>query len=598
MYNVTQGYINALDKPINDYKLKLKINGHQYDESVVLQGTLSLTNQCSEGDEVKIGSVYTGELRLTVKSGLVVRNTWENVSISVEEGMNIAPDGQPPTYEYVPLGTYYVAEANHVDEGVQLTAYDAMLKFDKTWNITSTMGSPFSILRMLCQDCRVSLGMTQAQIEALPNGTQPLALYSENDCQTYRDVLFWLAQTLASFCTIGRDGKLYLRQYTDAETDTIDERMRFEGSSFSDFVTRYSGIAFTDIDSQEYKYYHVEDDIYLTYNLGSNPFLQYGTESTRKQMALNILTALQKIRYTPFQTQYLNTPAYDLGDVIVNEGGIGDDSVGCIMLFEYNYSQGIRVEGFGANPALATARDKVDKDIAGLMSKTDKNSIQFYTFKNAEEVEIDGGDEEELINIRFTTMEARQVTFQAEILCDVDVNLYDVIGKIHYYLDGSEITDYYPTETWSEDGKHIINLYYMIDVEPNTLYRWQVMLESENGSITVPAESARGTIWGQGLVALTAWDGYIDAEDTLEAISLDSIGVESFTDEAVVSAQIPTGDEVEDEFDAIELDSIEVEEFEDGAYINRSSLWYEQITWGELFDDSVTWARVYDDNVW
>ena len=102
MYNVSQDYINALDKPINDYRLKLKIAGANYDESVVVQNTFSITNQCSEGDEVKIGSVYTAQLKMTLRSGLIPRNTWEGVQISAEEGMNIS--NQTPSYEYVPLG--------------------------------------------------------------------------------------------------------------------------------------------------------------------------------------------------------------------------------------------------------------------------------------------------------------------------------------------------------------------------------------------------------------------------------------------------------------------------------------------------------------
>ena len=596
MYNVSQDYINALDKPINDYRLKLKIAGTNYDESVVVQNTFSITNQCSEGDEVKIGSVYTAQLKMTLRSGLIPRNTWEGVQISAEEGMNIS--NQTPSYEYVPLGVFYVAEANHTDEGVQITAYDGMLKFDKAWNISTTIGTPFSILKMLCTDCRVQLGMTQAEVEALTNGTEALALYSENDCETYRDVLFWLCQTLASFATMGRDGKLYLRQYTDTTTDTIDETMRFEGSSFSDFVTEYTGIAYTDAQSEEYKYYHLDNDNKLTYNLGTNPFLQYGTETTKKQRCMAILNALQKIHYTPFQTQYLNTPAYDLGDIIVNDGGIGDGAVGCIMYYEYVFSVGYKVEGFGANPALATARNKTDKDIAGLMSKTDKNGIQMYTFKNAESVTINDNEEQELIYIRFATMEARMVTFQAEILADADATLEEIEAKVKYYFDGAEVLDYQPTETWSEDGKHIINLYYVIDVEPNTLYRWQVILEALGGTITVDQGHARGTIWGQGLVAVGAWDGYIDAEDTIGLIDItDSIEIIPFEDDVTVATYLPIDIGAEDTIGLIDItDSIEVEPFTDIMILNKTSIYYDGMTWGDVYE--YTWGSLYDEHTW
>lgn len=596
MYNVSNAYLSAMEKPTAEYKLKLTIDGTNYTGDILVGGSFTINNQCSDTDIVQIGSVYCGVLKMTIYGDQIERGTWEGVEIVASEGLKIGDN-----YEYVPLGVYYVAEANHIEDGVQITAYDSMLKFDKSFNITTTIGSAFSILKMLCQDCRVSLGMTKAQIEALPNGTLSLSLYSQNDCETYRDVLFWLAQTLGCFATIGRDGKLYLRAYKDghgAEDADIDEVHRFEGGFFSDFATEYSGISYIDIESQEYKYVKDGEDTKLTYDLGANPFMQYGTESTRKQMARNILNALKKIYYVPFRTEYLNTPAYDLGDIIVNEGGIGDGSICCVMSYEYKYSEGIIVEGFGQNPTLATARDKVDKEIAGLMSKTDKNSIQFYTFKNSDYVVIGDDQTKELIYIRFTTMEAKQVTFQAEILCDAHVTAEELVAEIEYYLDGVVISDYIPTETWSEEGKHIISLYYVVDVEPNHLYQWQVKMKSDGGTIAIYPEQARGTIWGQGLVALTAWDGFIDIEEAMSVIPLDSITVATFTDACSIAAQEPIAINIADQLTSIELDSIDVAEFEDYVQINRTSLYFEGITWGDLYDNGITWANVYDNNVW
>lgn len=594
MYNVSNAYLSAIEQPTAQYRLKLTIDGTQYTGDILVGGSFTIKNQCSDTDIVQIGSVYVAELKMTIYGDQIERGNWKGVEITASEGLKVGND-----YEYVPLGVFYVAEANHTESGVQITAYDSMLKFDKSFNLTTTIGSPFSILKMLCQDCRVQLGMTRTQIEALPNGTLSLALYSQNDCQTYRDVLFWLAQTLGCFATIGRDGKLYLRSYKDgqgAEDADIDEAHRFEGGRFSDFVTEYSGVSYIDIDSQEYIYVKDGDDTKLTYDLGANPFMQYGTASTRKQMALNILNALKKIYYVPFQTEYLNTPAYDLGDIIVNEGGIGDGAIGCIMSYEYKYSEGYAVEGFGQNPSLATARDKVDKELAGIMSKTDKNGIQFYTFKNAEEAVIEDGERKELIYIRFSTMETKQVTFQAEILADSEATIDEVEAQIEYFLDGAVISDYKPTETWTEDGKHIINLYYMLDVEPNHLYQWQVKMTANGGTITIPQGHARGTVWGQGLVAIGAWDGFIDVEDTVTAIPLDSIYVATFTDAVSVEAQIPIAINIADQLTSITLDSIDVAQFEDYVLVNKASLYFEQMTWGDVKE--YLWQEIKDGFTW
>lgn len=595
MYNVSSAYLNAIEQPTAKYKLRLTINGTRYTGEDVVGGSFSITNQCSETGLVQIGSVYTAQLKMTMRAGVIQRNTWEGTIIQAEEGLEIAEN----EFEYVPLGVFKVAEANHTEDGVDITAYDYMLNFDKNFNLSATIGSPYSTLKMVCDDCRVQLGMTRAQIEAMPNGTQAISLYADNDCETYRDVLFWLAQLLASYATIGRDGKLYLRTYRDGQgtaTAEIDKYHRFEGGNFSDFVTEYTGVGYTDISTQEYNYVSEGQDDKLTYNLGANPFLQYGTEATKKQMALNILHALKLIHYTPFRTEYLNTPAYDLGDIIVNEGGIGDGAVGCIMLYEYKYDQGYAVEGFGENPLLATARDKVDKDIAGLLSKTDSNSIQFYTFKSSEEAVIQDDETKELIYIRFATAEAKQVTFQAEILCDVDVTAEDLKAQIEYYLDGALIDDYIPVETWSEDGKHIISLYYVIDVEPQTQYRWQVLLNSDGGTITIPAEHARGTIWGQGLVATNKWDGYIDVEDTILGIQLDNIGISTFDEDEEVLLITPISIGVEDDIEEASLDSIAVQAIDDIVIMNKTSIYYDGMKWQDVYLHA--WGAIFDEHTW
>lgn len=600
MYNVSEDYINALEQKVQDYKLNITIDGASYNESVIVGGSFTITNQCSESEIVQIGSVYCAELKMTIASGTIERNTWEGAIITAEEGIHIKDEEGEPVYEYVPLGIFTVAQADHTEDGVQIVAYDNMLKFDKDFNLSTTVGTAYSILSVLCEDCGVVLGMTEEQIRSMANGTQSIALYSENDCETYRDVVYWIALTLCSFATIGRDGKLYLREYPaiSEAVKTMDDTLRFEGGSFSDFVTAYTGVGYTDIDSQEYIYVSEGVDDKLTYNLGANPFMQYGTASTKKQMALNILRKLKNIAYTPFRTGYLNTPAYDLGDVIQNTEGIADNSYCCVMWFEYNFSAGIQVEGFGQNPALATARNKTEKEMAGIMSKTDKNSIQMYTFKNVEEQVIADGQTKELMNIRFATMEAKQVTFQAEILCETDADADEVIGKIQYYLNNAEITDYQPVETWSEDGKHIISLYYMIDVEPQQLYQWSVRLNSDGGTITVPVESARATIWGQGLVTNSVWDGFIDAEDTFNGISIDdSISIDDFLEDVDVDVITPIVIDAEDGIEVLDIDDgIEIAPFNDLVLMNRIPLYYDSVIWEDVYEN--TWGAMYDGYTW
>lgn len=595
MYPVSNDYLDQIKRPYG-YKRTLRgtIGDVAFTDDDVLSGSLTISNQCSDSGEVQIGFANVGMLEATFRDGLIERTEWQGKTITLSEGLYIE---RTSSYEYVPLGVYVVDNATWDKNGIKVTAYDYMHNFDKDFNLSTTVGSPYSVLSLLCQDCEVTLGMTKAQIEALPNGTQSIALFSENDCETYRDVLFWLAQTLCSCATISRDGKLILIQYGRQTIDSISAGLRFNDNEFSDWETEYSGIAFVDIESGEYIYVAGDEDNKLTYKLGSNPFMQYGTMTTRRQMARNILNGLKAVKYVPFNCTMLHTPAYDLGDVIVFTEGIAPGKQSCIMFYEYTFGT-YAAEGFGQNPALATAKNKSDKNIAGLMSKVNKDSIQFYTFKNAEAKTVGDGQTQELINIRFSTIDQKQVTFQGEILVDADVTLDEVEANIRYFLDGAEILDYQPTETWSEDGKHIISLYYVIDVEPNTLYRWQVFLNSVGGVLTIPVENARGTIWGQGLVASDKWDGYIDAEDRISAIPIDdSISIVPFTDEAELELVEWIDIQAEDTIGAIPVDdSIEVAPFEDSVYIDKTSLYFEGFTWGDIKDD--LWGDVLDEHVW
>jgi len=70
------------------------------------------------------------------------------------------------------------------------------------------------ITAQCCGSSEIELGTVYAaEIEAMPNGAEMLSVYTENDIETYRDVLYFVAQILAGFFCINREGKLELRKY-------------------------------------------------------------------------------------------------------------------------------------------------------------------------------------------------------------------------------------------------------------------------------------------------------------------------------------------------------------------------------------------------
>lgn len=520
MYQVSEEYLKQTKRKVQTFRLAGTVNKIAFTNHDILSGSFTITNQCSEQNDVKIGSVYIGELKCTFKPDLQVSD-WTNAQIIASEGLLIAGTA----WEDVPLGVYTVSEANDTEYGVDITAYDNMARFNRSCTVDSTIGTPYELLTLACTTCGVELGMTKADVDALPNGMESLSLYTENDIETWQDFVFWVAQATGTIATMDREGKLVLRSYTQNVVDTLTNHNRFTGSKFSKFETRYSGLSCVNIADDTTSYYGADPDNYLTYNLGSNPFLQYGVDSYKEQIRRAVLDALLKIDYVPFETSCLCGAMYDLGDIILCTDGIAPGKLGCVMMYDYTFNGGYKITGFGSDPALASAKSKTDKNLEGLRNSVSSSDILFFNYENASALQLGDGDSKAIIDIRFTSAVSIGVLFQAEVLLEATATEEDVVGSIEYTLNEVTIIGYNPTETW-KNGKHILSLMYMLMIDANSINRWLVKLSIAGGSVAIAQGGIRATIYGQGLVGTVEWDGYITLEEKLTRIAItDSITV-------------------------------------------------------------------------
>ena len=227
-----------------------------------MKGSGYITSQCCGSTEIEIGTVYAAEMGITLFSE-IDRYTLEDGMIELSYHL-VLGDG---AVETVPMGVFEISEANRTIRCLEIKAYDHMLRFEKSFNGFETVGNAYAFLALCCKACKVELAHTQAEIEAMPNGSEMLSVYTENDIETYRDVLFYVGQVLGGFFCINREGKLELRKYGNVPVMTVSDRQRFS-SSFSDFITRYTAISSTNIKTQTAEYYALEPDDGLTMNLG------------------------------------------------------------------------------------------------------------------------------------------------------------------------------------------------------------------------------------------------------------------------------------------------------------------------------------------
>ena len=602
MYPVSSAFLNAVKANNRKYYWTGKITTtagtvYNFDQEDMVKGSGYITSQCCGSTEIELGTVYAAEMGVTLLSD-IDRYTLEDALVELfyhlrisksRDSYELDPDYNQAVeadgiYETIPMGVFEVSEANRTVKCLELKAYDYMLRFEKDFNGFETVGKAYDFIHLCCEACHVEFALTQEEVEAMSNGDTGLSIYTDNDIETYRDVLYYVGQVLGGFFCINREGVLELRKYGDTPVMEIAGRHRFS-SSFSDFITRYTAISSTNMRTEIAEYYHLDPDNGLTMNLGVNPLLQFGLDETRRQLCENILNDITVIDYVPFDSDTIGNPALDIGDVLTFVGGQADeDKISAITSMQVNLYGKQRLKGVGKNPRLAQAKSKSDKNISGLLSQIEAGKIGIHTFTNASAFTVADQDTR-IISIEFATSEDNHAQFFGQVIVDVDADSVTrtataagdvvipavnvdaipeenvsavsenegeesasedepvVIGTteeqtvnvslpVSWTEDGTAvvtftfefndemITVHQPVETW-HSGKHTILLYYPIEnVLANYTNTFNVYMRVSGGTCTVDTGWCVASVSGQSMGANAAWDGTITVEDYIERVGI------------------------------------------------------------------------------
>ncbi|MDD2979135.1 MAG: hypothetical protein PHN80_04110 [Hespellia sp.] len=567
MYPVSDAFLQAIDSNTRNYywsgTITTKKNRtYDFSNENIVKGSGYITRQCCGSNEIELGTVYSAEMGITLLSD-IDRYTLDDAQIRLYFHL-VLPDG---TVESIPMGIFEVSEANRTIRCLELKAYDYMLRFDKDLNLNSSSGTAYSFLLMACTECKVGLAQSKEEIEAMPNGKETLGIFAENDMESYRDLIYYVAQLLGCVCQINREGQLELKKYKVTADVEIPSSRRFT-SSYSDFVTRYTAVSSTNMNTEETEYYALDPDDGLTLNLGVNPLLQFGLKTTRARLINNILNDIAVVNYVPFDSTTIGNPALDPMDVICFSGGHADPSkVSCITSINYKINGKHSLKCVGKNPKLAAAKSKTDKNITGLLNQVESGKIVVYNFVNATPFQI-GTSATEVLAITFTSKEETTATFLAEILLEIendevvetvtgsvteeseegepitkDVSFtHSKIGEselsVIYKMNDEEVKTFYPKKTCIQ-GKHILTLFLPItQVVENSENTLAVFLKMAGGVASIGESQIRATISGQGLVAgIGDWNGRIAISEVISRVPIaeETVSVDRFETSAVIT---------------------------------------------------------------
>ena len=295
-FDITPQYLATINDRATRRRLLGTINGIPFTGNDVIRGSFEISNRCAEQANMKIGGVYVGQLNMTFVPSFVNKVSKKSYvgSVIIPTIGLYVPDNH--AWEDIPLGVYTVQSAKISKEGISIEAYDNMKKLDKEWDLSNSYMSstPYGFLKLISLECGVELGITKSMVEELPNGVDELYLVEENDIETYRDLLYWLAQTLGCFATIDREGKLTVRKF-GLGTAGLSEDHRDVDAVYSDYKTKWTAITMYDIDKGEDEYYSVNPDDGLTMNLGSNPLLQTVADKTMQDAITYLELAIETV---------------------------------------------------------------------------------------------------------------------------------------------------------------------------------------------------------------------------------------------------------------------------------------------------------------
>ena len=603
MYSVSDAFKTAIQDSTRSYYwtglITLKDGStYSFTNTDIVKGSGYISRQCCASNEIELGTVYAAELGITLLSS-IDRYTLTGATITLSFHLDVGNG----VFEEVPMGIFEISEANRTIKHLEIKAYDYMLRFDKAYDVTVTNGTVYDLLTAACEDCNVELAHTKDELEAMPNGKIILGVYTENDIETWRDLIFYIAQVLGCFAQIDRTGKLKLTPYGYTAVINIPTSQRFS-SSFSDFITRYTAVSSTNIRTKTAEYYALDPDDGLTMNLGVNPLLQFGLASTRKALITNVLNAISIVNYVPFDSTTIGNPAMDPGDVITFSGGQADEKqITAITSITIKLNGKHSIRCVGKNPKLAAVKSKNDKNITGLLNQIETGKIVVHSYVNASPYAISTNDTE-IISMEFASNTDTDAQFFAAILLDLTSEEVDRTGtatgtitipatttdgtattqdetfqlawkeagdaviQVIYILNDSILDYYMPIETW-KTGSHILNLYYpLTGLAANTYHTFRVRMKMTGGTATVARRHAIATISGQGLSANKVWDGRLEFTETTSTFLLSFLKEFHLNGEVAIAMQVPTPSGFQDIQAPLLLSGLSTHPFAEGLQVN------------------------------
>lgn len=260
-----------------------------------LEGSLSITNQLADSNNVCVGAAYIGQLEVTLIVSGIQHYTLKNATLELSMYVG-AGDGNDYEYENMPLGFFTIDSASWTNEGIKIVAYDNMSKLDKKFVFPASeirTKTAYQWYQRVCSECGVS--------QAIPNPTAFASKFwcgnksiqldkNVGDITTWRGIIARLAQCLCACAVVTRDGLLDLvpLNMIDIAGELLWENVSvLDTYNIADYKLKFGGFY--------YKASASGDDIYYGVNPEGCSFAYAGLAKDITVVDAEITTLINKI---------------------------------------------------------------------------------------------------------------------------------------------------------------------------------------------------------------------------------------------------------------------------------------------------------------
>lgn len=301
MYSVSEAYTNKITSDNRQFAVRISFVGL----STVLTGTtiqnITLDEVVNSTDALTLGCACSNKITVNLINAPTDID-YNNVSFRAEVGVKI--EERPETYEWIPLGRFFVTEAetNNDFKNLTLTAYDGFskmtLKYEAAVPESTTLQAVFNDLKVqILARCGVTLK---------PMSMPEYSLTFPYLDITYQQAIAYLAGCVGGFARFARDGELEIATYEDSAY-TIPKGMQYLGGFKR---TTKNSLIITSISTG------TQDHTIVRGEGANGTTISFENPYITSEMADDVYDSVNNTSYTPCQLKWRGNPAIQAGDIV------------------------------------------------------------------------------------------------------------------------------------------------------------------------------------------------------------------------------------------------------------------------------------------